>query len=94
MTYTDEEPAPYNVRDEGAPAHRFFSADFQRTLQDGVRIAKEAVAAVKTLDGFADENLQKLLMDSEKLRAFQGSDTKTIAVLGDSGEGKGFTPDS
>ncbi|KAH7133693.1 hypothetical protein EDB81DRAFT_859227 [Dactylonectria macrodidyma] len=36
----------------------------------------------------SDATLKRLMEDAKSLRRFQGSDTRTIAVLGDSGEGK------
>ncbi|RKK19393.1 hypothetical protein BFJ65_g6115 [Fusarium oxysporum f. sp. cepae] len=38
--------------------------------------------------GILDSDVSKLLDDAKDLQQFQGSDTRTIAVLGDSGEGK------
>jgi ABC-type sulfate/molybdate transport systems ATPase subunit len=51
-------------------------------------IAKDTLQVLKRLDdhGRGDADL-KLLDDAYQLSAFEGSDTKTIAVLGDSGEG-------
>ncbi|KAH6623816.1 hypothetical protein F5144DRAFT_584407 [Chaetomium tenue] len=85
-----ESPPPYDVRSEVAPAHEFFTAQFQSTLREGLEIAKETLRELKKLDGHfpGDADLKRLLDDAYRLSAFEGSDTKTIAVLGDSGEGK------
>ncbi|EAQ83066.1 hypothetical protein CHGG_10884 [Chaetomium globosum CBS 148.51] len=85
-----ESPPPYDVRSEVAPAHEFFTAQFQSTLREGLEIAKDTLRELKKLDGHfpGDPDLKKLLNDAYQLSAFEGSDTKTIAVLGDSGEGK------
>ncbi|KAK4235702.1 hypothetical protein C8A03DRAFT_46215 [Achaetomium macrosporum] len=82
--------APYDVRNEKGPEHRFFTAEFQSTLQAGLGIAGDTLALLEGLDGVmqGDRDLEKLLGDAKKLCAFHGTDTKTIAVLGDSGEGK------
>lgn len=82
--------ASYDVRNETAPAHRFFTVEFQSTLQAGLGIARDMLTELEGLDGLvqSDSNLQKFLEDANALCAFQGSDTKTIAVLGDSGEGR------
>ena len=80
---------PYDVGSESAPAHRFFTAEFQSTLRAGTAIAREALVEVERLSALVqgDSDLEKLLDDATELCAFRGSDTKTIAVLGDSGEG-------
>ncbi|KAK3306258.1 uncharacterized protein B0T15DRAFT_396538 [Chaetomium strumarium] len=81
---------PYDVRNERGPVHRFFTAEFQSTLQAGLGIAKDTLAELEGLDGLvqSDRDLERLLSDAKELCAFQGTDTKTIAVLGDSGEGR------
>ena len=80
---------PYDVGNESAPAHRFFTAEFQSTLREGTAIARDTLAEVERLDDLVqgDGDLEKLLDNAMELSAFRGSDTKTIAVLGDSGEG-------
>ncbi|KAJ9136605.1 Ras GTPase family protein [Pleurostoma richardsiae] len=80
---------PYDLRDEETPQHRFFSPEFQSALQKGLGIAKDTVEAIEKLDGLVtDSTLSKFLQTAKRLRVFHGSDTRTIAVLGDSGEGK------
>ena len=80
----------YDVRDENTPPEPFFTSSFQTALQHGLDIAKSTVAAIER---FGDPSklrgdLKRLLKDSKDLSTFQSSDTRTIAVLGDSGEGK------
>jgi hypothetical protein len=89
MSDLEEHVAPYDVRIETVPAHRFFTAEFQSTLQDGLGIARDTVPQLERLASLVgtDSGLEKLLGEAKALRAFHGSDTKTIAVLGDSGEG-------
>ncbi|KAK4152198.1 hypothetical protein C8A00DRAFT_35109 [Chaetomidium leptoderma] len=87
----DGPTTPYDVRTEAAPAHRFFTAEFQSALRAGLGVARDTLAAAEALDSFVEdggEDLEKLLDDANELCAFEGSDIKTIAVLGDSGEGK------
>jgi hypothetical protein len=85
----EEGAPPYDVRCETVPAHRFFSAAFQSTLQAGMGIARDTRAVVEKLQHLVrnDKGLKKLLDDANELCAFEGSDTRTIAVLGDSGQG-------
>ncbi|GAB1312304.1 Dynamin N-terminal domain-containing protein [Madurella fahalii] len=90
LSETDDHVTAYDVRDEKAPTHRFFTTEFQSTLQAGLGIARATSAEVRRLGSLvgSEGDLKKLLDDAQELCAFQGSDTKTIAVLGDSGEGK------
>ena len=80
---------PYDVGNETAPAHRFFTPEFQATLREGAAIARNTLAEVEMFDELVegDSGLEKLLDDATELCSFRGSDTKTIAVLGNSGEG-------
>jgi hypothetical protein len=81
--------APYDVRDEKAPLEPFFTPVFQTALQGGLNIAKNLVGAIERFGGSSEPrgDLNRLLKDAKALSAFQTSDTRTIAVLGDSGEG-------
>lgn len=80
---------PYDVRDEQAPPHRFFTNEFQRTLQAGIEVAKKTTEILDQPRRLMNDSaLDKLHDDAKKLRVFHGSDTRTIAVLGDSGEGE------
>ena len=82
---------PYDVRDENTPLEPFFTLAFQRALQHGLDIAKSTVAAIERVGDSSTlcGDLKRLLKDSKDLSTFQSSDTRTIAVLGDSGQGKG-----
>ncbi|KAK4106679.1 hypothetical protein N658DRAFT_414629 [Parathielavia hyrcaniae] len=76
---------PYDVRNETRdPDHRFFTPEFQSTLQAGVGIARDTLTEVERLDGLVqgDGDLEKLLDDAKELCTFRGSDKKTIALLG------------
>ena len=81
--------APYDVRDEEAPLEPFFTPVFQTALQGGLNIAKNLVGAIERFGGSSEPrgDLSRLLKDAKALSSFQTSDTRTIAVLGDSGEG-------
>lgn len=83
-------PAPYDIQDEGAPPHHFFKHSFQNALRDAVGIAKELASLIEDLQGTEApyyDALTRLLEDARSLGAFTGSETRTIAVLGDSGQG-------
>lgn len=82
-------PRPYDPRDEPAPAHPFFTSNFQLKLRNGIGIAKETVATIEKLGAATelDHNLERLLKEAKGMTTFHGSDTRKIAVLGDSGEG-------
>lgn len=79
----------YDVRDEEAPIEPFFTPTFQTALQNGLGIANKVVSAIEKLVGSSapSSDLERLSRDAKLLGAFYGSDTRTIAVLGDSGEG-------
>lgn len=83
---------PYDIEDEARPSHPLFTSTFQNALKDGFRIAKDTVSAIDKMRAGglveSDTDLKKFLDDAKALQRFQGSDTRTIAVLGDSGEGK------
>ena len=80
---------PYDVRDEEAPLEPFFTPAFQTALRNGLGIANRTVTAIERLVGSSQPtgDLERLLNDAKSLSTFQSSDTRTIAVLGDSGEG-------
>jgi hypothetical protein len=82
----EDKAAPYDVREEGAPAHRFFTPGFQSAIQEGIAIVRDVWAEVEKLDGLLED--EDLVDEATELWAFEGSDTKTIAVLGDSGDGQ------
>lgn len=86
----DEVLQPYDLRDEQAPLEPFFTPAFQGALRDGLGIAQDVVADIESFDTFseAEPDLHRLLTDAKGLSRFQSSNTRTIAVLGDSGEGK------
>ena len=80
----------YDVREENTPPEPFFTPAFQTALQRGLDIAKSTVAAIEKVGDSSKfhSDLKRLLKDSKDLSTFQSSDTRTIAVLGDTGEGK------
>jgi len=77
------------VRDEEAPLEPFFTPVFQTALKTGLNIANKVVSAIEKLVGSSEpsSDLERLFKDATRLGTFQSSDTRTIAVLGDSGEG-------
>lgn len=92
---TPEPPAPvtpYDAKEEAAPPHVLFSDIFQDAMKQGVGMAQKATAAIEKMQTCAseeaDSGVGKFLDDAKDLQRFQGTDTRTIAVLGDSGEGE------
>jgi hypothetical protein len=82
---------PYNVRDEIAPAGQYFSPLFQAALQRSLGIAKKAASAIEgAKNNFrrTDNDLNRLLNDAMELHTFESTNTRTVGVLGDSGEGE------
>ncbi|RYO92978.1 hypothetical protein DL762_001340 [Monosporascus cannonballus] len=82
--------ASYNVRDEQLPTHPFFTSSFQTALKAGLDIAKGVANTIQSIPDSIERGpeIHRLLKDAKSLSSFVGSDTRTIAVLGDSGQGK------
>jgi hypothetical protein len=89
----DSTRAPYDIKDEPAPTAPFYTTAFQSALRDGVGIAREAAEAFVAICALDDNPaLQRLKSMAEDLSKYRSSETKTIAVLGDSGEGERSSP--
>lgn len=90
VSYYNDLTSPYDVGSEEPPLEPFFASPFQTALQKGLNIAKDAADAMETAGQslVAGGDLQRLINDAKELSTFKSSETRTIAVLGDSGEGK------
>lgn len=79
----------YDVHSESTPSHPFFGELFQSQIQAG-RVISQQIAELFEDSSFWSEHssVTKLVDDARRLSAFHVSDTRTIAVMGDSGEGK------
>lgn len=90
VSYYNDLTSPYDVGTEEPPLEPFFASPFQTALQQGLNIAKDAADAMETAGQslVAGGDLQRLINDAKELSTFKSSETRTIAVLGDSGEGK------
>ncbi|KFZ06243.1 hypothetical protein V501_07587 [Pseudogymnoascus sp. VKM F-4519 (FW-2642)] len=90
VSYYNDLTSPYDVGSEEPPLEPFFASPFQTALQKGLDIAKDAADAMETAGQslVAGGDLQRLINDAKELSTFKSSETRTIAVLGDSGEGK------
>ncbi|KAK2596612.1 hypothetical protein QQS21_006288 [Conoideocrella luteorostrata] len=78
----------YDVLNEETPHHVFFSNSFQTSIQRGIEIAKAAKELTKSIASPQNQELLALVNEAENLSSFQGTNTRTIAILGDSGQGK------
>ena len=80
---------PYDVEAETMPDQPFFHPTFQAALKRGTVLARDVAHALRKCKSASEpqSDLSRLLKDAAHLSRFQGSDTRTIAVLGDSGEG-------
>ncbi|RGP63207.1 hypothetical protein FSPOR_8789 [Fusarium sporotrichioides] len=82
----------YDARAESTPPHALFTATFQDVLKQASDIAQKVVRSIEKIQIGAPKEegseIDKFLGDAKRLQRFQGTDTRTIAVLGDSGEGK------
>ncbi|KAF5868070.1 uncharacterized protein Bfra_007265 [Botrytis fragariae] len=84
------EDAKYTVEDEEAPVEPYFTKEFQsilgRSYDIAIQVADELEKLEKVFGG--DVNFRRLLNDSKGLSKRDISSTRTIAILGASGEGK------
>ncbi|TEY79928.1 hypothetical protein BOTCAL_0040g00200 [Botryotinia calthae] len=80
----------YAVEDEKAPLEPYFTEEFQLILGRSYDIAIQVANELGKLENVfgEDVNFRRLLNDSKGLSARDISSTRTIAILGASGEGK------
>ncbi|KAG9255485.1 uncharacterized protein F5Z01DRAFT_56619 [Emericellopsis atlantica] len=85
-----DHPEAYDPRVEPGPTHEYFTIDFQQRLREGASIAKETVAAIEKVESAMklDDEAGELLKQARELSAMRSDVTRTIAILGDSGEGQ------
>ncbi|EON64079.1 hypothetical protein W97_03309 [Coniosporium apollinis CBS 100218] len=88
--HENHRPVPYDIKDETAPVEPFYTPAFQSALQRGIRIAKEVADVTASPDQFTrvGPDLHRLWTDAVELSKFRTSETRTVAVLGNSGAGK------
>lgn len=85
----DERAPPYDVRDEQPPTNAvFFNPQFQTQLTRGIHIAESLACDLGHCRPKSGSNVRRLLDDARRLSNFQTQDTRIVALLGDSGEGK------
>ena len=87
----EEQIVPYDVKKEEVfPSHPYFTEQFQANgLNKGIECARAIYNALESLSGHSqhDFNLRRLIADAKELSDFEPRENRTIAVLGDSGEG-------
>ncbi|KAM4054595.1 dynamin family protein [Hirsutella rhossiliensis] len=81
-------PVAYDVGNEQTPQHRFFTREFQDTLRKGIQVAKTTAETLVLSPIVQDNSWEYLLEEAKTLCTFQTTDTRTVALLGNSGEGK------
>jgi hypothetical protein len=86
---SDDEAEPYNVKNEEAPIEPFFGEEFQQALEKSRGVAMDVYKEIKSLRPVLgkDEIYPKILEEAKRLSEPQVSTTRTIAILGASGEG-------
>jgi hypothetical protein len=77
------------TQDEDELLEPFFTKNFQRVLKNGIDIVNKVDAAIAQCVSSSESSndLERLLKDARQLGTFQTTDTRTIAILGDSGQG-------
>ncbi|CAG9981490.1 unnamed protein product [Clonostachys byssicola] len=79
----------YDVRSESPPSHPFFGELFQSQIRAGKIISQQITELFEDSSFWSEHSsVTKLVDDARRLSAFHVRDTRTIAVMGDSGEGK------
>lgn len=85
----DGHTSTYDVENEQLPPEPFYEPTFQAALRDGIIMANELYTELDSLRDHFEQNLdyERLYKDAKDLSEIQVSSTKTIAFLGDSGQG-------
>ncbi|KAK6604057.1 hypothetical protein H4I95_05960 [Botrytis cinerea] len=87
---SSNEDVKYAVEDEKAPLEPYFTEEFQSLLGRSYDVALQVANELGKLENVFGEDIdfRRLLNDSKGLSARDISSTRTIAILGASGEGK------
>ncbi|OBT72960.1 hypothetical protein VF21_08477 [Pseudogymnoascus sp. 05NY08] len=82
--------AGYDITSEEIPHEQFYDSVYQSELEKARGIARSATSALERagLPTVHGDYLQRLIRDGKKMGEFKVSNTRTIAILGASGEGK------
>ena len=80
----------YDIAMEEVPQGLFHNPTYQAELQKDREIARAVTSALERagLHSVNGDYLQRLISDGKTLSTFEVSSTRTIAILGGSGEGK------
>jgi hypothetical protein len=88
-TVPNQAKVPYDINTESSPNELFYTASFQNTLKDGMAIPNQVSDALATICLHnKDPRLLVLKQVADDLSNYQCVETRTIALLGNSGEGK------
>lgn len=81
--------SPYNVETEERPEAPFYTAAFQAAMKECYAITQDMANALKNAEASVhSSDMRRLRSDAELLSMYQSTNTRSIAVLGDSGDGK------
>ncbi|KAF2104448.1 hypothetical protein NA57DRAFT_70653 [Rhizodiscina lignyota] len=84
-----EQVPAYNVQNEKPPEGAiFFTPQFQEQLSRGIRVTKSLAGDFDHFQLKSGSDICRLRDDAQQLSNFHTTDTRIIALLGDSGEGK------
>lgn len=82
---------PYDPAQELVHEHVFYSAGFREKLESGLDLAGRAVSCIEQalarMPATDTAELQRHLKEAKSLRDFRPAATRTLAFLGDSGQG-------
>ncbi|KAL9618671.1 MAG: hypothetical protein Q9160_006638 [Pyrenula sp. 1 TL-2023] len=83
------EPAAYDIHGENRPEQPFYHAAFQSIFGKSIRIARETAQIVNNAEASTHgRGMQQLASDAKLLGEYSNKNARSIAVLGDSGDGK------
>jgi hypothetical protein len=87
-----DKPSPYDVTTEEGPEEPFFDPRFQAALRKSTEIVDRITTLLRTcgLTSETEPGLGRLLSQAEQVKASGNFGSRTIAVVGDSGEGSYF----
>ena len=84
-----DDPVAYDVWQEPRGDHPYLSSDFQVLVDRGKSLAKNVHGALNSwiIPNSSQQDIHRLLDDTLRLSSFTPADTRTVAILGDAGEG-------
>jgi hypothetical protein len=85
----NEKKKQYDPRDEILPDKTFFTKEFQSSLAESVNLAQKAAKILTEIEKKdSNQAVRQLIAKADELSRYESSQMTTIALLGNSGDGK------